>query len=183
MFRLPATNVAQLVSWTAPRVTDVQVDSKKRLEKQLKESCEALIIIATKALVEPLLNFLTKVLLVCHDRGRTYVSQASAIRAGGESGGRPLPDHAFAAVERLSEIVAHVNVALESTLPEIVRKMRSHLRQEGTFATLYRPIRANVLDAHAQMTTILERDYDGVDIRAIPLKPRDELISIMDSLT
>ena len=112
------------------------------------------------------------------------VSQANAIRgSGGESSGKPLPDHAFAAVERLSEIVQHVNAALASTLPDIVGKMRSHLRQEGTFATLYRPIRANVLDAHAQMTTILERDYDGVDIRDIPLKSRDELISIMDCLS
>lgn len=61
VFHLPASSMAQLVTWTAPRVTDTQVDSKKRLEKQLKESCESLIMMITKAIVEPMLAFLTKV--------------------------------------------------------------------------------------------------------------------------
>ena len=62
VFQLPGSTMAQLVSWTTPRVTDTQVDSKKKLEKQLKESCEALIMMITKAIVEPMLSFLTKVI-------------------------------------------------------------------------------------------------------------------------
>lgn len=61
VFQLSTTSVAQFVTWTAPRVTDTQIDSKKRLEKQLKESCETLIMMVTKSIVEPLLAFLTKV--------------------------------------------------------------------------------------------------------------------------
>ena len=41
-----------------------QVDSKKELEKLLKVTCEAFIMSVTKASVEPLLSFITKVTAV-----------------------------------------------------------------------------------------------------------------------
>jgi hypothetical protein len=37
------------------------VDSKKDLEKQLKQVCEEFIMAATKSTVEPMLSFITKV--------------------------------------------------------------------------------------------------------------------------
>ena len=42
----------------------VQVDSKKELEKALKATCEAFIMGATKATVEEMLSFITKVTAV-----------------------------------------------------------------------------------------------------------------------
>ncbi len=41
-----------------------QVDSKKELEKLLKAACEAFIMRVTKATVEPMLSFITKVTAV-----------------------------------------------------------------------------------------------------------------------
>lgn len=42
----------------------MQVDSKKELEKQVKASCEAFIMVVTKLTVEPMLSFITKVTAV-----------------------------------------------------------------------------------------------------------------------
>lgn len=44
-----------------PRVLESHVDSKKDLEKQLKQVCEEFIMAATKSTVEPMLSFITKV--------------------------------------------------------------------------------------------------------------------------
>lgn len=62
LFALSNNNaVVQLVSRAGPRVLNSQIDSKKRLEKQLKEVCEDLIMSVTKTTVEPMLSFITKV--------------------------------------------------------------------------------------------------------------------------
>lgn len=62
LFTLSTNNaVVQLVSRSAPRILDNQIESKKRLEKQLKEVCEELIMSITKMTVEPMLSFITKV--------------------------------------------------------------------------------------------------------------------------
>jgi hypothetical protein len=47
-----------------PRVLHQHVDSKRELEKQLKAACESFIMAATKAAVEPMLSFITKVTAV-----------------------------------------------------------------------------------------------------------------------
>lgn len=62
LFTLSTNNaMVQLVSRSAPRILDNQIESKKRLEKQLKEVCEELIMSITKMTVEPMLSFITKV--------------------------------------------------------------------------------------------------------------------------
>lgn len=63
LFTLSNNNaVVQLVSRAGPRILNNQNDSKKKLEKQLKEVCEDLIMSVTKMTVEPMLSFITKVL-------------------------------------------------------------------------------------------------------------------------
>jgi conserved oligomeric Golgi complex subunit 3 len=53
--------VVQMVTAGGVRVLESDVDSKQELEKALKAACEALIMAATKLVVEPLLSFLHKV--------------------------------------------------------------------------------------------------------------------------
>ena len=53
----------QLVS-RGPRCVESLVDAKRDLERALKAACEAFIMAATKATVEPMLSFLTKVTAV-----------------------------------------------------------------------------------------------------------------------
>lgn len=97
-------------------------------------------------------------------------------------GGKRLPEHAFASPERLADIVREVNHGLDVDLPEIVQKMRTYLPRQGTFSTLYKPIKANIIDAHAQISAILERQYHPAERQSIPLKPKDDLVEFMDAL-
>eukprot|EP00210_Caulerpa_lentillifera_P003273 g3124.t1 len=174
VFQLPTNNVVQLVTWTAPRITDSQVDSKKQLEKQLKLSSEALITMVTKSIVEPILAFLTKVSALRDSN----VAQSGTV---GE-GRRSLFEHAFASVERLSEIVELVNENLESTLPNLVSKIKLYLPQQSTFSTLFRPMKANIIDAHLQLKAILNSDYKGTDLTAIQLKTKEQLHVILEAM-
>jgi hypothetical protein len=47
-----------------PRVVSASIDSKRDLEQQLKSCCESFIMNLTKAGVEPMLSFITKVTAV-----------------------------------------------------------------------------------------------------------------------
>lgn len=109
-------------------------------------------------------------------------SQVSALRGGNPTGTRPLRHHAFASPERLAEIVDKVNDTLDASLPDIVQRMRRYLPQQGTFHTLYKPIKANILDAHAQVDAIVESEYSDTDVQRIKLRSKDELISLLDKL-
>lgn len=48
------------VTRSGPRVVEANLDPKKDLDRQLRVQCEALIMSTTKAVVEPLLSFITK---------------------------------------------------------------------------------------------------------------------------
>ena len=62
LFNLSSRNaVVQMVVRGGLRVLEHQVDSKKELEKTLKGHCESFIMTVTKAVVEPMLSFITKV--------------------------------------------------------------------------------------------------------------------------
>lgn len=61
LFRGSQTPAMLQMAQGSLRVQEHQVDGKKELEKALKGACEAFIMFVTKAAVEPLLSFLTKV--------------------------------------------------------------------------------------------------------------------------
>lgn len=105
----------------------------------------------------------------------------SAIRDGNE-GIKPLFEHAFASIERLAEIVESVNNNLESALSDLVSKIRVYLPQQNTFSTLFKPIKANIIDAHLQLNAILNSEYKGKDLDVVQLKTTEELNVFFDAM-
>ena len=65
----------------------LQVDSKKELEKLLKVTCEVFIMSVTKATVEPMLSFITKVTAV---RARSRFTSNRAGQASQTAKPKPL---------------------------------------------------------------------------------------------
>lgn len=100
----------------------------------------------------------------------------------GNEGIKPLFEHAFASIERLSEIVESVNTNLESALPDLVSKIRVYLPQQNTFSTLFKPIRTNIIDAHLQLNAILNSEYKGKDLDVVRLKSKEELNVVFDAM-
>ncbi|XRB05978.1 conserved oligomeric Golgi complex subunit 3 [Pycnococcus provasolii] len=174
LFELSSMNaVMQLVTRSAPRVLESSVDSKKELEVQLKNACEAFIMSVTKLTVEPLLSFITKV---------TAVRVAAAAAAGGQEK-RGIREQAFAAPERLAEMANKVNEALEVQLPTAVQKMKLYLGNPGTRAILFKPIKSNVAEAHAQIAALLDAEYSAEDRASITLKSPAELGDLLEALS
>lgn len=65
----------------------------------------------------------------------------------------PSPPQAFAAPDRVAELVGRVREALATALPEAVGAMRLYLPNPATHAILFKPIKSNVAEAHGQVST------------------------------
>lgn len=76
-------------------------------------------------------------------------ARVAATQAGGAP--KPLREQAFAAPERVAELVGRVREALAGALPAAAAKMRAYLPSPATRAILFKPIKSNVAEAHGQV--------------------------------
>ena len=167
VFSLGASNVVlQLISSGRPRVHQLHLDSKKELEKQLKAACETFIISVTKTTVEPMLGFITKV---------------TAMQVTGTR--QPLREHAFASPAKIAGILAQVNEAVETVLPAAAAKLKVYLPNPRTRAILFKPIKSNISEAHAQIAALLEREYTAEDREGLGLKGAGELRGVLEAFS
>lgn len=156
LFTFSSSNaMVQLVSRGGPRILQNQVDSKKELEKQVKASCEAFIMAVTKLTVEPMLSFITKVTAV-----KVATSHSSSKR---------LREQAFASPERLAEMVQKVQTAMQTLLPKAISKMKMYLNNPSTHSVLFKPIKSNIAEAHAQIAALLDAEYTQQEVKSIQL--------------
>ncbi|GJP83624.1 hypothetical protein CLOP_g13752 [Closterium sp. NIES-67] len=165
----------------SPRVTESHIDAKKELEKLLKSTCEQLIMSVTKLTVEPILSFITKVTAV------RVAGSALALKAGGgdegHAGQRLLRDQAFASPEKLAQVVKLVDEALKVSLPDVVGNMALYLPHTATRAILFRPIKSNILEAHAQLQSLVDSEYTEEDRAVVGLISSADLLTFLDGLT
>eukprot|EP00891_Asterochloris_glomerata_P005633 jgi/Astpho2/5633/e_gw1.00079.14.1_t len=151
---------------TLPSWPYAQVDSKKELEKLLRATCEAFIMAVTKLAVEPMLSFITKVTAV-------KVAASSAGR------GKPLREQAFASPARLEEMVEKVRGNMRTALPKAVGQMKLYLKNPSTHASLFKPIKSNIAEAHAQIASLLESEYSEQEADRVHLTPISELEQLL----
>ncbi|KAA6429125.1 MAG: conserved oligomeric Golgi complex subunit 3-like [Trebouxia sp. A1-2] len=165
LFTFSSNNaMVQLVSRGGPRILQNQVDSKKELEKQVKASCEAFIMAVTKLTVEPMLSFITKV---------------TAVKVAMLTSSKRLREQAFASPERLAEMVQKVQTAMQTSLPKAVSKMRLYLNNPSTHSILFKPIKSNIAEAHAQIAALLEAEYTQQEVQSIQLTPPPALEKLL----
>jgi hypothetical protein len=164
LFSLSDNGVFALAARGAPRTVESRHDGRKELEAALKASCEAFILSVTKTAVEPLLGFLAK---------------STAARGAANPG--KLRDQAFAAVERVGELVATTNASMGPTLAAAAQRARAYLPAGSTRAVLFRPIKANIAEAHAQMAAVLEAEYKPEEVAAMGLLGPDALRRLLDA--
>ena len=166
VFQLGSSNaVLMLATDGRPRVNRMQSDARRELERNLKAACEAFILAVTKATVEPMLGFITKV---------TAVAVSGSVQ--------PLKEHAFAALPRVAAIVEKVNEAVGDVLPKASAKLTLYVPKPGFKEVLFGPIKSNIVEAHAQLAALLEREYPDEDRSVVQLKDIAELRQLLDSL-
>ena len=79
-------------------------------------------------------------------------------------------------------MIQKVNEALAGPLPEAVSKMRLYLPSPGTHAVLFKPVKVNLHEAHAQVAALLKSEYSPEEAATIPLKSSEELTVLLDSM-
>ncbi len=89
---------------------------------------------------------------------------------------------AFAAPERVVEMVGKVRDAMSSALPEAIRRMQLYLQNPATHKVLYRPIKSNIVEAHGQIQALLDSDYTKEEAEKIALPLPAELKGVLDSI-
>ncbi|GAQ88312.1 oligomeric Golgi complex component 3 [Klebsormidium nitens] len=170
IFAFSSSNgLVRVLSSGAPRVVENQIDAKKELEKDLKLTCEQFIMAVTKLMIEPLLSFITKV---------------TAVKTVSASGGDPVPlrTQAFAQAAKVHEIMDKMDEAIRAELPPVVAKMKVYLQNVSTRAILFKPIKSNILEAHGQIASLIEQEYDDEDKGVIQLQSIAELQRKLDAV-
>ena len=76
---------------------------------------------------------------------------------------------AFASPERLKEMVQKVQSAMQSSLPKAISKMKLYLNNPSTHSVLFKPIKSNIAEAHAQIAALLESEYTQQEVQSIQL--------------
>lgn len=76
---------------------------------------------------------------------------------------------AFASPDRLVEMVQKVQTAMQTSLPKAVNKMKLYLNNPSTHSILFKPIKSNIAEAHAQIAALLEAEYTQQEIQSIQL--------------
>ena len=76
---------------------------------------------------------------------------------------------AFASPERVREMVQKVQAAMQAALPKAVSKMKLYLNNPATHSILFKPIKSNIAEAHAQIAALLEAEYTQQEVQSIHL--------------
>ncbi|XP_028759979.1 conserved oligomeric Golgi complex subunit 3 [Neltuma alba] len=169
-----STSLARTLS---PRVLESQIDTKKELEKTLKATCEEFIMSITKQVVDPLLSFVTKVTAV-----------KVALSSGGQNQklesvmSKPLKEQAFATPDKVAELIQKVRTAIEEQLPGVIAKMKLYLQNPSTRTILFKPIKTNIVEAHAQIRSLLQSEYTNEEIQDINIISIHDLQTQLDNL-
>jgi len=61
--------------------------------------------------------------------------------------------------------------------------MKLYLGNPGTRAILFKPIKSNVAEAHAQIAALLDAEYSAEDRASITLKSPAELGDLLEALS
>lgn len=76
---------------------------------------------------------------------------------------------AFASPERLVEMVQKVQTAMQTLLPKAISKMKTYLNNPSTHSVLFKPIKSNIAEAHAQIAALLDAEYTPQEVESIQL--------------
>ncbi|CAI7749026.1 unnamed protein product [Closterium sp. NIES-53] len=76
-----------------------------------------------------------------------------------------------------------VDEALKVSLPDVVANMALYLPHAATRAILFRPIKSNILEAHAQLQSLVDSEYTEEDRAVVGLISSADLVTFLDGLT
>jgi hypothetical protein len=157
------------------QVRETSIDPHQDLSTRLSLACEAVIMDVTRTILGDVLTFLTRVTVA--------LVEAEEAVEGGTSAPLNLREMEWAAPGAVNVMVQGLNAALRTTLPVLVQEVKSGLKGYGAgVAILLRPIRGNIVEAQAQLASVLGGSYPEEEVVAMGLMGGEELRGILRQL-
>lgn len=152
---------------TAAHPEKHQTSAQQELDRQLKSSCEAVIMKVSKAVIDPALNFLTKV---------------SALKASeSQENHVPLREHAFAVPQRIIEVCKAITAALQGPTPEFLNTIKNIITKKSLLDSLMNPIQSNITEACGRLRVLLESEYTSEEVELACLLDDDAISSLFNN--
>ena len=112
-----------------------------------------------------------------------FITKVTALRVSERfASGTRVRDATLQHLQGCQKLSAGWNDALSSDLPTCVSKMSLYITSAATREIIFNPIRSNIAEAHSQIASLLEAEYESQDIQSIKLKSPTELAQLMSAV-
>ncbi|VEN50012.1 unnamed protein product [Callosobruchus maculatus] len=152
-----------------PKVKEYLVDSRKEIDKQLKQSCEAFISYATSLLIGNVLTWIEKAEHILKIIQAENAPNQELTVAGQD----------FGKASVVAGIVSEAQKNIKSKIPEIQRSMQLYLANRETEFILFRPVKNNIINAFMQLDQILLKGGYTDEDQLLIACPSPEQINIL----
>ncbi|XP_075209854.1 conserved oligomeric Golgi complex subunit 3 isoform X2 [Lycorma delicatula] len=146
----------------SPLVREHCLDSRKDVDRNLKNSCEAFIAHATQSIVGPLTSFLEK---------------------AAEYNGNDMRSQKWGEVATVEALIKAVSRNIKTELPSIQRLMQLYLANRDTEFIIYRPIKNNIIGTLSRLQQILNGNGYTEEDRIRIACPTPEQVTVLLSST
>jgi hypothetical protein len=154
-----------------PGLLQTQVDSKKEVDVQLKAVCEKFIAEMSSLLIAPVRHFLSKCEVIFQVAEKDGLDPANILH-----------QQPFAEADAMHKVVVEGKKLLKTKVPNLHKSLAVYLANEETEHILFRPVKANVLQAYDALEKMAVRYYQASDQLIISAPTQGE-VSLMMALT
>jgi len=151
-----------------PGVQEHLRDSKKEVDRRLKQTCEEFIQVCGKGILSQVQDFNTKVLSFYQVRGDRSAQ---------------LKSQPWAAEDGLQAAVANSIRLIKSQVPLLQRKMQLYLANRETEFILFRPIRSSILSTFTSLVATLRAEYTTEQQIIVACPSQEQLAALLTSVS
>lgn len=155
----------------APEIVETHFDSKKEVDTRLKKVCERFISDTHTALTAPLKALLSRMEVILQLSAKDSLDPHTLLH-----------QQPFAAAEEVHKVIVEEQKVLKSQVPLMCRSLSLYLASEETEHILFRPCRANVLQAYEDLEKLVSKFYSSEDQYIISCPSQDQVSLLLTNL-
>lgn len=164
----------------APQVKEHLHDSRKDVDRHLKQICETFIRDATNLLIGPIVSFIERGQNLLKSSAQDAASLQTATTAATTTKiNYELRQSPWASPQQISSFIQESQRLIKSKLAGLQRAMQLYLSNKDTEFILFRPIRNNIISAFVRLEQMLSTNGYTNDDLIIASCPTPDQISIL----
>lgn len=163
----------------APQVKEHLHDSRKDVDRHLKQICETFIRDATNLLIGPVVAFIERGHTLLKSSAQTSATVQPQLGATTTKINYELRQSPWASPQQISGIIQESQRLIKSKLAGLQRAMQLYLSNKDTEFILFRPIRNNIIGAFVRLEQMLSTNGYSNDDLIIASCPTPDTISIL----